>query len=71
MEIDIRGKVNDFEIKKIIFSDYSDFNCYNLEKGSERVTIESGTDYIYIQDKESAENLIKALQKAIELNWWK
>lgn len=31
----------------------------------------SDSEYIHdIRSKEDAENLIKALQKAIELNWW-
>lgn len=68
--IDVR-KDTKTKISKIQFSD-SMYGCaYYLDSnGGHAVTIQ-GACAVYIASKEDAQNLIKALEKAIELGWWK
>lgn len=75
MEIDIRSE-NAEQVQIIRFDDY-DENYYNaayLLNSYNQVKICHNSDYsekqLSLLSKESAENLIKALQKAIELDWW-
>lgn len=69
--IDIRKDYN--KVDKIVFSDEG-FNFVTasfLKHSDDHFSIvdESGTDSVLIESVEQAENLIKALQKAIELKW--
>lgn len=72
--IDIRN-IEQSEITKIEFADESEryHNAQFLVKGLdgaveiESLDVEAG---ITIASEEDAQNLIKALQKAIELGWW-
>ena len=75
ISIDIRTKK---ELTSIIFSDPIDEDgdsiAYKLTKScnhKNHVLINDNTDYILIESKEHAENLKKALDKAIELGWIK
>ena len=71
MEIDIRnGAVQ--EVEAIIYADIkNDDDGYKLVLGHTMTSIESvNGGSIYIDTKEDAENLIKALRKAIELGNW-
>lgn len=71
MEIDIRNGTNSV-VDAIIYADIKDErDGYKLVLDSEMTHIVSsdGTS-IFIDTKEDAENLIKALQKAIELGNW-
>jgi hypothetical protein len=75
MEIDIRKDIVD-EVKIIRFDDKSEeyYNASYLEKG---ICIriyhdkEDKEKFLSLTSKQHAENLIKALQKAIKLDWWK
>lgn len=66
--IDIR-KDAIISIRAIKFAEVSDDGAYQISK-FEDVCIEDEATCLTIKTKEDAENLIKALQKAIELNWW-
>lgn len=71
--IDIRGGM-DVEIDVIKFSDKESHEDLCLLKKALFVSIEAAEsgDWTYFIDSETdAKNLIKALQKAIELGWWK
>ena len=71
MEIDIRTGATSI-VDAIIYADVKDErDGYKLRLDSEMTYIESsdGTS-IFIDSKQDAENLIKALQKAIELDNW-
>lgn len=74
ISIDIRTKK---ELTSIIFSDPIDEDgysiAYKLTKScmDNHVLINDRKDYILIESKEHAENLKKALDKAIELGWIK
>lgn len=72
--IDIRN-VCEQQIEEIQFADEGDY--YNVqflirEDENNNVTIKANhAEPLVIESKEDAENLIKALQKAMELGWWK
>lgn len=74
ISIDIRTQQ---ESTSIIFSDpldeYGDSIAYKLTKScmDNHVLINDRKDYVLIESKEHAENLKKALDKAIELGWIK
>lgn len=75
MEIDIRKEQTE-EVKTIRFWEDEDGYSYYasmLHKNREGADIEEGVsgDTVAIQNKEHAEMLIKALQKAISLGWLK
>lgn len=69
--IDIRKQCNE-ETRRIRFSDSSGSieNAELLQRYIDVVGINSEDREIFLTSKEDAENLIKALQKAIELGWW-
>ena len=72
--IDIRASQED--VQRIIFSDSCDKGygvAYALEKHhtGDFVQLQDGGEMVLISSKEHAANLIKALQKAIELGWLK
>ena len=71
MEIDIRSCVA-HKVEAIIYADVkNDFDGYKLVLDYGMTAIEASNGHsIYINTKEDAENLIKALQKAIELDNW-
>lgn len=71
--IDIRDGM-DVEINFIKFSDKENYeDAAYLKKGSfvSIHTHEDSSEPVFIDSKADAQNLIKALQKAIELGWWK
>lgn len=70
--IDISKQCNK-ETRLIRFSDSSGSieNAELLRRYIDVVGINSEYLEIFLTSKEDAENLIKALQKAIELGWWK
>ena len=70
---DVRGDLFE-EIKVITFADESTdagtTQGYMLTRNIDLVKIKDDQeDFVYITSKEHALNLIKALQKAIELKW--
>lgn len=69
--IDIRNE--SAEVTKIVFSDDGDnyVSATHLEKRDDhfRIIDEDSRNSVIIESKEQGENLIKALQKAIELKW--
>lgn len=72
-EIDIRD-YGDGEIRKIRFFDecYDGMSAADVIRlaGDEIQIIESGnSDYVRVYTAEQAKNLIKALEKALELEW--
>lgn len=73
MQIDIREKEAD-KIEGIIFADPVSLDSgyvLNLNFGPNGATvIESEDSFVFIDSKEDALNLIKALEKAIELGNW-
>lgn len=69
MNIDIRHRVND-EIDSITFAGFSGSDAAGLQKLGSSVEIQSEDAALTIGCVEDARNLIKALQKALELNWW-
>lgn len=73
MQIDIREKEAD-KIERIIFADPVSLDSgyvLNLNFDPNGLTvIESEDSFVFIDSKEDALNLIKALQKAIELGNW-
>ena len=71
MEIDIRCAAAPI-VKTIIYGDARNgHDGYKLSLGHSMTSIESTNgDFVYIDTREDAENLIKALQKAIELSNW-
>lgn len=69
MEIDIR-KEDIQEIDKIIFAEFIKNDNAMVLKKVKKVWILSEMNEVSIESKQDAQNLIKALQKAIELNWW-
>lgn len=73
MIIDVRDDV-DTVVDTIVFADGSDsyINAVRLDKGSSESILriyDEEDDFVCITSKEHAENLIKALQKAIEFRW--
>ena len=71
--IDIRDGM-DVEIDVIKFSDVETFEDVCYLKKTSFVAIHTnaeGIEPVFIDSKADAQNLIKALQKAIELGWWK
>ena len=79
MEYDVRLK-EELVIEEIVFSDPSDKDgddvAYYLTSLSDMgidngCRIEDDEDALIIQDKQHALNLIKALEKAIDLGWLK
>lgn len=69
MQIDIRD-ANTPEIDSIIFSNKSDTDAFELFLCGSCTEIRSEESFVHIDSKEDALNLIKALQKAIELGNW-
>lgn len=74
MQIDIRT-TGESRVTEIIFGDcnQSELDCYKLTLDNELSKVYSDYDggtYVFIDSKEDALNLIKALQKAIELGNW-
>ena len=73
--IDIRNTSED-AIDTITFASASSVSyiCGKLVKGGNDVEVQDPEDdyrSLVIESKEDAENMIKALQKAIELGWFK
>lgn len=66
---------NDPSIVEIVFADDCDGVAYSLDisnnLGSGCVSIRDNVDYLVIESAEHAQNLKKALDKAIELGWLK
>lgn len=61
-------------ITGIVFSEEKRRNtciAHTLTQYEDKVKIVDSDEYVFIVDKEHAENLIKALHKAIELGWLK
>lgn len=81
MEIDIRdGKLEDITVIRFADQEHKgSFQSHKLERRSAYHKLERRSTYIVIEDgfaegqainsKEHAENLIKALKKAVELSW--
>ena len=69
--IDIR-QVEDSLINRIQFADaFNSIESDSISKNEGGVFIESDEyECMKLATKQDAENLIKALQKAIELGWW-
>lgn len=72
---DVRGEKNE-EVDTIIFAERNDRDgdeqAYRLSKSTFDgfVLIEdSGSDSVVLSSKEHAQNLIKAVEKAIDLGW--
>lgn len=74
MKFDVRIDVDD-EITEIVFGDIDPafyVNTVIKRWGQNKVFIVSDNNVeVGIKDKEHAENLIKSLQKAIEIGWLK
>ena len=74
--IDIRG-VDPTKVNAILFSGRTNDSDGCILRKRTFVSIETdclreeGDSAVFIDSKEDAENLIKALEKAIELGWWK
>lgn len=69
MKIDIRKEQT--EIDSIVFGEgEDDGDAYVLSLAGDLTRIESPNTYVFIDNKEDAKNLIKALEKAIELGTW-
>lgn len=72
--IDIRSDRKD-KVNKIVFADESDNYCnaQYLVKYEEVIYMDGieSCNCLAVCTEEDAKNLIKALQKAIELGWWK
>lgn len=69
--IDVRGEVEEV-VTAIKFSDSYATHLIGEgigEEGSFVMLYDDNNDYVVINDKEHALNLIKALNKAIELGW--
>lgn len=76
MEIDIR-KDKTVQVSTIVFADKdcdrSDACLLTLKSSFTKITGNEGREsdyFVYLKSEEDAENLIKALQKAIELGNW-
>ena len=74
MQIDIRNK-NDLRIRSILFSggedtEMAESDARELYLSGNCTEIRSEDSFVMIDSKEDALNLIKALQKAIELGNW-
>ena len=69
---DVRIDVEE-EITEIVFEDVSEDAAYKLKRrGFDMVgIIDSHEDVVIIQSEQHAQNLIKALNKAIEIGWLK
>jgi hypothetical protein len=66
--IDIRDEIG--EIDTIVFSNEQD-HCKQIERrGTYIKFVDDGQDYILVSGYD-VQNLIKALQKAVELGWTK
>lgn len=76
MKFDVRIDVDE-EITEIVFGDivptlYLYLGTVIKPWGPDKISIlDDGESEVGIKDKEHAENLIKALQKAIEIGWLK
>jgi hypothetical protein len=66
MQIDIRE--TEEEINEIVFADEGS-HAHTLTK-SHYTSIRDNCDYVNLCNKEHALNLIKAIEKAIELDWF-
>lgn len=70
MNIDIR-EVNNDKVTSIQFANENDLQeAYILELDEDVSYITDGVKYLYIRNTDHAKNLIKALEKAIELKTW-
>jgi hypothetical protein len=69
MQIDIRDGFSD-KITEIRFWDAVWEDAHKIILNGVDTAIQDGDAYLYIRSAEHAENLIKALQKAIELGNW-
>lgn len=75
MIFDVRDEKEE-RIGAIAFADReeSPFQAYVINQSSaysNTVEIHDGDEYVLVRDKEHAKNMIKALNKAIELGWLK
>lgn len=72
--IDIRAE-QDQEITEIVFADQKDRDdvsqAHLICDHSGCITIDDGAESVFINSKQHALDLIKALEKAIELGWVK
>lgn len=68
--IDIRNESQE-EVNEIVFADFnsSNYACIITNSGS-NTFIEGEDSSVVIPSKEHAQNLIKSLNKAIELGWF-
>lgn len=70
MKIDIRS-VADEKVTSIQFANENGLQeAYILELDGDASYITDGAKYLYIRNTDHAKNLIKALEKAIELKTW-
>lgn len=70
--IDIRED-NESPVKRIVFASYAGIDCV-IDKDDLCIKALHGGEedqYYEVESAEEAENLIKALQKALELGWFK
>lgn len=73
MIYDVRTQ-SDQEIDKIVFAERSESSttiAHRIERTLSRIGIYDGAGFVLVNDKEHAENLIKALRKAVDLGWIK
>jgi hypothetical protein len=72
--IDIRDPESEDPIGKIVFADCNDSLVTRATHltycDSGRIKINDATSYIYLTEKDQAEDMIKALQEAIRLGWF-
>lgn len=72
--IDIREE-QDNNVDEVVFWDATNISgtCFVSNKitNTTHVRIEDEDNYVIIENKQHAENLIKALHKAVELGWLK
>lgn len=70
MQIDIRAQGGE-KVDSIVFGTPKDeCDAYILTLSGEFTKIESQDSVVYLASEEDARNLIKALEKAIELGTW-
>jgi hypothetical protein len=72
MIYDVRQR--DEVVTGIVFSEQHHKGCviaHAMEPDGEAVRITDGHEYMYVIDKYHAQDMIKALNKAIELGWLK
>lgn len=78
--IDIRNSVDENPITEIRFADeyragtafrQADIMCQDSSSTAVRILESGNNDYVRVWDKAHAQNMITALEKAIELGWLK